>query len=416
MAAIHALDRPDAVGPVGMPARRHGGRFIAMAVLLSIVMAGATLASPLYPLYRHTLGFSAGDVTIAYASYMVGALVALALAAHLAEHMGYARAMALSGLVLLAGLALSALAQGLAMLVAGRALIGIAAGIASASGTAGLVALEPRGDVARATRMGAVATIAGLGLGPLLGGVLAQLAPAPLSTPYGVVGGLALVWVALLWMVPADAAPHPWHHFRPHVRMRRPERRHARPFALVSASAFLGYALFGIFASLAPSLLDQMLPWSGPAIGGAGVALLFAGSTLAQLIARDLGHRAGVIAGALVVVISLILLVLSLIWSSGPLFLLSDLIAGFGQGLGFLAALGFVGSIVPDDKRAGLIATFFASAYLGGVLPVMGMGLLADRIGSNPAIAILAVALAALGLMTALFGWRILHPPLRDAQ
>lgn len=410
MATIHSLDRPDAVGAVRIPAGHHGGRFIAMAVLLCIVMAGATLASPLYPLYRHALGFSSGDVTIAYASYMVGALFALALAAHLAEHMGYARAMALSGIVLLAGLSLSALAQGLAMLVAGRALIGIAAGIASASGTAGLVVLEPRGDVARATRTGAVATMAGLGLGPLVGGVIAQLAPAPLLTPYAAVGGLALVGAALLWIAPADAAPHPWHHFRPLIRMRPPERRHARPFALVSASAFLGYALFGIFASLAPSLLDQMLPWSGPAISGAGVALLFAGSTLAQLIARDLGHRAGVVTGALVVVISLILLIVSLTWSSGPLFLLSDVIAGFGQGLGFLAALGFVGSIAPEQKRAGLIATFFASAYLGGVLPVMGMGLLADRIGLYLAIDILALALAALGIVTALFGWHLLRP------
>lgn len=388
---------------------RRNMRFFAMAMLLCIVMAGATLASPLYPLYRHTLGFSAGDITIAYASYMAGALIALALAAHLAEHVGYVRALVLSGVVLLIGLSFSALAGDLATLVAGRALIGVAAGLASASGATGLVVLEPAGDIARATRTGAVATIAGLGLGPLLGGSLAHFTPEPLLVPYVVIGSLALAGIGLLWMMPADPALYRWHHFRPDLRLSGPEDRHIPAFAVVAAVGFLGYALFGIFAALAPTLLDQMLPWSGPAISGAGVALLFAGSTAAQLPARRLSHRAGLVAGSLIVIISLILLVAALASGSGLLFLLSDVTAGFGQGLGFVAGLGFVGSIAAGDKRASLVASFFASAYLGGMVPVVSMGLLADIIGVNAAIDTLALALAALGMMTALFGWLLLR-------
>lgn len=54
-------------------------RFLAIAMLLSVTMAGATLASPLYPLYQSTLGLCASGITIAYTRYMLGALLALLL-------------------------------------------------------------------------------------------------------------------------------------------------------------------------------------------------------------------------------------------------------------------------------------------------------------------------------------------------
>ena len=76
-------------------------RFIAIAVTLGIVMASATLASPLYPLYEQSLGITSAGITIAYSAYMAGALLALLSLARLSEHVGFVHALRVAILLLL---------------------------------------------------------------------------------------------------------------------------------------------------------------------------------------------------------------------------------------------------------------------------------------------------------------------------
>jgi hypothetical protein len=63
--------------------------------------------------------------------------------------------------------------------------------------------LHPRGDTTRAAAASSAATAGGIGIGAAASGVLAQWAPAPLSTPYVVLGGVAvLLIVAILTVRP----------------------------------------------------------------------------------------------------------------------------------------------------------------------------------------------------------------------
>src|ERR1700693_1454113 len=94
------------------PAARR--RFVAIAFALGVTMAGATLASPLYPLYEQALGITSSGITIVYSSYMGGALLALLLLGHLSDHVGFVHTLKIAVLLLLAGLATSAFAGSIA--------------------------------------------------------------------------------------------------------------------------------------------------------------------------------------------------------------------------------------------------------------------------------------------------------------
>lgn len=372
------------------------GRFIAIAFALAVTMAGATLASPLYPLYEHALGITSGGVTIVYSSYMGGALVALLLLGHLSDHIGFVHALRIAVTLLLAGLVTSAAAHSLPVLAIGRFAIGIAAGIASSAATAGLVALEPAWEVKRAALVGSIMNIVGLGFGPFAGGVVAQILPHPLLTPYAVFGVSALLALLALAVHPADAQVHPIRHFRPAFRFHAPTLAAVRPFVIASITTFTGYTLFSLFASLAPAFLSDLLPWHGPVVAGTGVATLFVGSAIAQFTLRKVDSRRGLTLGALSIGASVALMAASLPLHSGLLFVASDLIGGFGQGLAFMSAVAVINRIAPPANRARMISSFFSIAYLGGIVPIVGLGLLADRIGLDPSIAVLSVVLVML--------------------
>jgi hypothetical protein len=68
----------------------------------------------------------------------------------------------------------------------------LAAGLVTSAATAILTELEPGGDTCRASRVSTAASIFGLGLGPVLAGVLAQYGPLPIRLPYAAYLGLLI--------------------------------------------------------------------------------------------------------------------------------------------------------------------------------------------------------------------------------
>src|SRR6202034_187324 len=83
----------------------------------------------------------------------------------------------------------------LAGLIVARVLSGISVGLTTATATSYLAELHsmarPKATGRRAEVVATAANLGGIGFGPLVGGLLAQFAPAPLRLPY-VVFGVAL--------------------------------------------------------------------------------------------------------------------------------------------------------------------------------------------------------------------------------
>src|SRR4029077_7011526 len=76
-------------------------------------------------------------------------------------------------------------AHDVGLILAGRVLSGVSAGVFVGTATAAMVDLAPAGDPALAAVIDGGVNIGGLGLGPLLSGVIAEAGWGdPLRTPY----------------------------------------------------------------------------------------------------------------------------------------------------------------------------------------------------------------------------------------
>jgi predicted MFS family arabinose efflux permease len=398
---------PDGTRSIASAARRHpvAPRLVAfwlLAAAFTVTMLGTTLPTPLYVLYQQKLGFAPLMITVVFAVYAAGVLAALLLFGRSSDQLGRRR-------VLLAGLvcaALSAvvflLAQGLPLLFVGRVLSGLAAGTFTGTATATLVDLAGEGRGQRATLVAAASNMAGLGLGPLVAGLLAQFAPLPLHLPFLVDLGLILLAVLAVWAMP-ETVEVPAH---PRLRISRPDLPpQVRPLFVRAATAgFAGFVVLGVFTAVVPSFLLGVLHESSHALSGAVVFTLFAASALGQIaLARRLGRWA-LAAGCGALIIGMGLLAAGLAATSLPLVVASAVIAGVGQGLTLRAGLEAVNSRAPAERRAGVASSFFMVLYTGISLPVIGEGIAASLVGLRPAgiafsIAVAVVAAIALAML-----------------
>ncbi len=105
------------------------GGFAALAYAFAVTMLGTTLPTPLYGLYRQRFGFSELMITVIFATYAAGVIVALLSFGRLSDAIGRRAALLPAlGLSALSAVAFLA-AQGLGLLLAGRVLSGLSAGI-----------------------------------------------------------------------------------------------------------------------------------------------------------------------------------------------------------------------------------------------------------------------------------------------
>lgn len=151
--------------------------FMIVVLTLAAGTMGATMVSPLFPLYETAWDIGHGTITLIYVIYMIGVLGALLFLGRLSDHLGSIRVLRLSCVLLIAGLVLSAIAPGPVLFGAARLLIGIASGLISTAATVGLVRLEPAGSN-RAPVVASIMTMVGFGLGPLVSGLILARAHA----------------------------------------------------------------------------------------------------------------------------------------------------------------------------------------------------------------------------------------------
>ncbi|MGW3114190.1 MFS transporter [Streptomyces sp. NPDC001091] len=387
--------------------RPHPG-YLAVAGVFAVGMMGTTLPTPLYGLYRERIGFSELIVTVVFAVYAIGVIVALLLAGGASDVLGRRP-------VLVVALVLSALSavcflleDGLPLLYLGRVLSGFSAGLLSGTGTAAVLDLAPPERRGRAALAATAANMGGLGLGPLVSGLLAEYAPRPLALPFLV--HLALLAVALVVTL---LLPETVHHdggrppLRPQGMRVPPEVRGV--FGPCALAAFAGFSLLGLFTAVAPAFLTETLGEHNLAVTGAVVFSVFCASTGGQLLMGRIGARAALPWGCAVLAAGLVLVGTSLLVESLPLLLVGAITGGVGQGMAFRAGLTAVGGAAPEEHRGATISAFFVVAYLGISLPVVGVGALTVGLGVRGAGMVFTVC--AIVLVVAVGARVRLHPP-----
>jgi len=374
-----------------------------VAAAFLVTMLGATLPTPLYPIYEQELGFGGLMVTVVFATYAVGVLAALLVVGRLSDQLGR-KAVLFPGLAVAAASSLVFLIpHSLPALFAGRLLSGVSAGVFTGVATAAIIDLAPATGRARAGLLAASVNVLGLSLGPVVAGVLADHAPHPLVLPYLL--HVALVAVAAVGLA---AVPEPVERRPGRVRLeiqRVGVPDDVRPtFVRAAVSGFAGFAVLGFFTAVSPLFLGQVLHETRHLLTGLTVFALLGSAMVGQVASARLPERTSLLGGCLALAAGTVVVAVGLMTALLPVVLIGAVVAGLGQGASFRAGLQAVTGAAPADRRSEVSSSYFIVLYVAISIPVIGVGAGAQVFGLVPTAVTFAgiVALLAVGAFVSL--------------
>ena len=384
--------------------RRHWSGFWAVAFALVIVMASATLPSPLYGLYRIRDHLSTLTVTVIYAIFAAGTIGALLSVRFVAARAGRRGAMLGAVATMMVAAGVLAAWKALPGLLIGRLITGIAVGLAAGTAIVYLIELRarttPNASPVRAQTIGTAATVGALGLGPLIAGCLAEWVKYPLTVPY-----LLLVALGAIALVGLAAAPETGKPAPPALAAGRASGspRSAKVLAPGAAATLAAFAANGLFAGLSGLFLATSLHHRSHALSGATLFLVFASGVAAQLATSGLPASRILVLGTLSMLIGLVLLVTAVRLSTPSLglFLVSGALIGAGAGAVFKGTTGLVLGATAPESRLAATSDLLIALYVGLSIPVIGAGVALER-GASAADTVLGFAiLVGLGVAVA---------------
>lgn len=405
------LDPVQPTGTLTTMDRSHGERlraghnsgfwFVGAAFLLA--MAFSTVSTPLYPIYQRVDGFSSFMVTVVFAVYAVGVVLSLILFGHVSDWVGRRRMLLRALAVELAAAVVFVIWTDLPGLLVARFVTGVGVGMITATATAHLGELNSRSgrQGSRFEFVSTAANIGGLGVGPLVAGALAQWAPAPLRTPYLVFAVLLVLAAVAVLMAPETVPDRRAENIR--YRPQRIALAGDRRLVLgAMAGAFAAFAVFGMIMSMTPTFIGVTLGHPARILIGAVIFAVYSIAALSQVFTRSLTAATKLTVGLAAEATGLVLLNAGLHLTSMPVFLLGSALAGAGAGVLFKAALGTVAGQAEPARRGEALAGLFLVAYLGLIVPVVGLGLATLAVPVSEALAgfsvVLLILLAAVGI------------------
>jgi MFS family permease len=369
-------------------------------------MAFSALPTPLYVLYQARDHFSTFLITVIFAAYAVGVVASLFLAGHLSDWAGRRRMILLAVLTNMISGLMFLLWPATAGLIVARVVSGVSVGMLTATATAYLnelhAAARPGAGTIRSEVVATAANLGGIGLGPLLAGLLAQYAGHGLVLPYLVSEALMLAGALALAAAPETAAVLRGEQ-RPAYHPQRVSVPHAhRPRFLAAAVAGGAvFALFGVFTSVAPSLLADLLHNDSHAVAGVVSFAVFGAAAAAQVVFGRASRRSQVTLGLASMLAGLALVTAAVWLPSFWLLLAGGIVAGAGAGTAFRGLVATVISITPASARGEGLAGLFLGSYIGLAIPVVGLGVATIWVSMQVSVLGLAVVLAAVILAVA---------------
>jgi hypothetical protein len=377
-----------------------GGRsaFWTVAFAFLIVMAFATLPSPLYGLYRERDGLSALTITIVYAIWAASTIAALVVVPFVAERIGRRGVMLAAAATMMTAAAVLVAWQALPGLLVGRLLTGVSVGMAAGTAITYLIELrlraDPNASPAPARTIGTSVNVGALGVGPLVAGCLAAWVSHPLTLPY-------LVWIALgaVALVGLAAAPETG---APAAARAPFSVRLPGPAGAVTLGAFWDN---GGFSGL---ILATTFHRTSHALAGATLFIVFTAGVLSQLVTTGLRASRVFALGTISMLLGLVFLVIAVRLStpSLALFLVSGGLIGAGAGAVFKGTTGLVLDGTAPENRVAMTAELLIALFIGLSVPVIGAGVALDQGASVPNTVLGFAVLVGLGVAGA--GWGLL--------
>jgi hypothetical protein len=392
------------------PRRLHGSGFWTVAFAFLIVMAVATLPSPLYGLYRTRDHLSALTITVVFAIFAGGTIATLQRDSSIAARIGRRGMMLGAVAMMMVAMGVLAAWKDLPGLLIGRLLTGVAVGLAAGPAITYLIELrlraDPNASAVRARTIGTSVNVGALGVGPLIAGCLAQWVTQPLIVPYLVFVALGAVALAGLWATPETGPP------TSRAATENQSAGSRRPVRLpvpAAAATLAGFSANGLFAGLSGLFLATTLHHPSLALSGAALFLLFSCGVVSQVATARLQASRVLALGTISMLVGLVLLVASVRLSapSLALFLIAGGLIGAGSGAVFKGTTGIVLEASPPESRVAMTSALLIALYVGLSVPVIGAGV-ALSLGASAPDTVLGFAIL-VGLGVAVSGWALVR-------
>ncbi|MFI6744132.1 MFS transporter [Nonomuraea sp. NPDC050451] len=285
-------------------------------------------------------------------------------------------------------------APSIGWLITARIVQGIATGAASSALSAAVVELAPERHKKLGALMTGMAPLAGLGIGALFAGILAQFASDPTFVVLVVVMALGTVFTVF---TPETSTRKPGAvaSLIPRVSIPAQVRGLFVSTLPVTISAFMMMALF---LGLVPIVLALVFGVRDPFIGALAAFVTFGAGTVVSAITTAVGPHRLRLLGASAMVIGATLFIGSVSATSLPLVWAAAVFAGGGLGASFFGITRGLAPEVKPHERAGLFAGIYLVAYLAmGVSAIIAgqfagpVGVTSMAVGFGIAIAIVAL-------------------------
>lgn len=383
-------------------------RSIALLSFAMIVgVMGTALISPLYGLYKEAWQLQAVEISLIYVIYMGGALCALLFFGRLPDRLGFRPTMVWALVAAWVGTLISMLSWNMVSLTVGRFVVGAASSMITTSAALGFTQVVPPEKRSRMAMLSSTLIAFGFGVGPLMGGILGQWAPWPLVTTYIPTLALALLGIVGLRRIQlppqSPAAAHQPITLADIVpKLTWPAASDSGAFVLTCTLPFVAFGVFGLYASMLPLFLDKMVSWHGPIVSGTAVALILFASAAFQFMARHIPVRWCGFAGLVALAASNLILLVNLLVASSTLFFTGVLLTALGHAFTMLSGMTMINKIATHHNRSGLLSTYLVVGYVGSMVPMLGIGWIADRWGMNTALGCFCGSVVAGGIVAAM--------------
>lgn len=378
------------------------GAYLALTALMVFTM-GTSIITPLLPLYQGTYGLSNGVLMLLFATYTATVVPTMLLAGSASDRLGRKRLAIPAMIVMLGASLVFSFTESVPLLFAGRVLQGLAIGMYLGVGTAFIIDQARPGSRALASMTAGAAFRIGFGLGPLMGGVIAQYWGNPLHRPFQVHVVLMVVGLACV-LVARETVPRRPYRFE--VRVGIPRGQGIGFAGFIGPAAFTMSFMEGTVLSLVPLFLYTTLGATNVAIAGLCGFLVLGIGGMTPIVTRGIDPRKAVMIGVAVSAAFTWLIAGAAFAGSAVLVVVAAGILGFVNGMILQGGTVICGTIVPLEERGKLMSALYMCAY-AGTIPTVGLGYLSQVVGLTNALIVFSVVACLLAAWIVLVGRRM---------
>lgn len=350
--------------------------FALISFILWTFFAASSVPTPLYQVYQSQFEFSSITLTVIYATYAFGMLIALLVMGSLSDYLGRKP-------VILAAIALEVTSM-VAFLIAldgnqliiARLIQGIATGLATAVLGAYLMDL----DSPRAAVTNTIIPMTGTGSGVLISSAMVDFGPHPLHTTFA---AMLAVFIAQFLCVlfldePIARRIGALRSLKPKLAL--PENAKGMFMAIMPMNTAV-WSLNGFFLALVPSLVRVATESKAALTAGIVVGLMSFLGAVSTKITKPMPPERAIGIGAVLLFVGVIGILSGVHQSSIGLFYLSTVAAGLGAGACFSSFARMLLPLAPPEQRASLISAYYVASQCSLIIPSISIGVLIRFVG-----------------------------------